>query len=244
MLKFAKALVKSALDKRGTATYNKASFGHDALHDIEKIATSYGLDVKTILDVGAHFGGSAENFRDRFPAATIHCFEPNPTSFEKLKLRFSADQNIKPHQIALSNEHGTLPFYVYENACINSLVPNAPFAESYNEVADTIDVEVNTTDSFLALQGISHVNFMKIDTEGREPEVLLGAIEALKKHAIDFLYLEFNSIFSEEKSSPLVKIASILEPLGYRFIATYNDYCTFDDQHFNVSNVLYFRKIT
>ena len=85
---------------------------------------------------------------------------------------------------------------------------------------------------------------MKIDAEGREPEVLLGAIEALKKHAIDFLYLEFNSIFSEEKSSPLVKIASILEHFGYRFIATYNDYCAFEDQHFNVSNVLYVRKIT
>jgi FkbM family methyltransferase len=236
-----RALIKRILDVAGYLVVTKRAFGHNHLVDIQKIAKSQNIDVTVILDVGAHHGGSAESFRSAFPDANIHCFEPDPRSFHILKTRFAQNNRIHAHPLALTDVEGTLPFFIYENTCINSLEPSAPCAETYGNVAEEIRVEVSTVDAFLAANKLTRVNYMKVDTEGREPAVLTGAMQALKDQRIDFLFLEFNSVITSEKSSPLVDIARILEPLGYRFIATYNDYCTFDDQEFSVSNVLFSR---
>jgi FkbM family methyltransferase len=243
-MKLVKLLVKKIFDAAGYLVVNKLDIGHDHLVDIQTIAKTHNIDMSLILDVGAHQGGSAKAFKRAFPDAKIHCFEPDPRSFEALERNLADKDRVYAHQLAVSDVAGNLPFFIYENTCINSLEPNAPFAETYGEVAKQITVQVLTIDEFLASNSLHHVSLLKIDTEGREPEVLNGALQALKKHQIDFLFLEFNSVVTSEKSSPLVDIAEILEPLGYRFIATYNDYCNFGEQGFNVSNVLFSRNFT
>jgi hypothetical protein len=61
----------------------------------------------------------------------------------------------------------------------------------------------------------------------------------LNSSAIHYIYVEFNSISDSLNYSPLVKISEILEPCGFRFVATYTDYLTFDHAQFNVSNALF-----
>ena len=57
--------------------------GQEAVSDIQKT----GKKISTIFDVGAHEGQSALKFREAFPLATIHCFEPVSVQYEKLATR-------------------------------------------------------------------------------------------------------------------------------------------------------------
>ena len=43
-----------------------------------------GIEVQTIFDVGAWIGNSGVAYREHFPKATVHAFEPFPDSFEEV----------------------------------------------------------------------------------------------------------------------------------------------------------------
>jgi hypothetical protein len=82
---------------------------------------------------------------------------------------------------------------------------------------------------------------LKSDTEGFDLEVLKGASSMLAQRAIKFIYFEFNDIRPRNDTSggALAPIDQLIRPLGYRFIATYNDYVLPDGELFLVSNALY-----
>ncbi len=233
--------LKAFLRGLGFQVFRTNRLGHDPLQDIVEISAQYGIPIETIFDVGAHRGGSTSAFRNRFPNAKILCFEPDPVSFELLSGQFAPDQQVNVFRQALADKPGIMPFHIYPNSFINSLNSNAPFAQTYGATAEVIEVEVSTIDIVVQINSIDRINFLKVDTEGFEPQVLQGAIDTLKSQKVDFLFLEFNSIYINERSSPLVEIARIVEPLGYRFVATYNDGCELGEKPFNVSNVLFVR---
>lgn len=53
-----------------------------------------------------------------------------------------------------------------------------------------VPVEIGTLDEFCQAQGIEHVNFLKVDTEGFDLEVLMGAVGLLGRNAIDVIQVE------------------------------------------------------
>ncbi len=82
---------------------------------------------------------------------------------------------------------------------------------------------------------------LKIDTEGFDFEVIKGASYLLAQKMIKFIYFEFNDINPRRDASggALAPIDQLIRPLGYRFIATYNDYVVPNGELFLVSNALY-----
>ena len=58
-----------------------------------------------IFDVGANVGQTAAGFREHFPGAEIHCFEPVPASFRALQSH-TAGMDIRCHQLAMSDTPG------------------------------------------------------------------------------------------------------------------------------------------
>jgi len=74
-----------------------------------------------IFDVGAHIGESVIEFKDCFPNANIHCFEPAKESFNKLKnLKFS---NIVFNNFALGEKDTKKMFYYYDVSSNSSFFP-------------------------------------------------------------------------------------------------------------------------
>jgi FkbM family methyltransferase len=174
MLRYLKKIAKEALHARGYNVWNHVSFGHDPVSDLQKLCRFQQRSMKVVLDIGAHEGGSTENFKRTFPASKFHCFEPDDRSFQKLKAKFDKNPNITINQIALSDAQSKRQFYVYDNACINSLVLDAPFAEVYDQNYTVIEVDTNTVDQYCEENGIETISLLKIDTEEHEPAVLQG----------------------------------------------------------------------
>src|SRR5690242_10115416 len=77
----------------------------------------------TVIDVGAHKGQFALLARHRFPAASIHCFEPLPEPRTRLTRLFGGDAGVRIHPVAASNEPGAASMHVSKLDDSSSLLP-------------------------------------------------------------------------------------------------------------------------
>jgi uncharacterized beta-barrel protein YwiB (DUF1934 family) len=79
-----------------------------------------------------------------------------------------------------------------------------------------IKINVNTIDNYVKQNNIKHIDYLKIDTQGYEEEVLKGSIETLKSGIVK--YIEVEIILSDyyEKTTNFYDMEKILLPLNYR----------------------------
>jgi FkbM family methyltransferase len=131
-----------------------------------------------VVDIGAHMGRYTIISSKRVGTnGKVICMEADPNNFETLN-----------HSIELNNLTNVISFN-----CI-----------TYSKEMDIVDVNtynrmhVNTLDYLLHQNGISHaeVNWMKIDVEGAELEVLKGATNILSKSKDIALLIEIHGISS------------------------------------------------
>jgi FkbM family methyltransferase len=154
-----------------------------------------------ICDVGANVGDYAKLLRSAFPLATIYCFEPVPKNFEQLE-KNTEDLNTNNILTALGSKTGVLKLYLGENnddgamatAYKDTLETFFPFVGQVNK---TVETPVTTLDTFF--KDKPRIDFLKIDVEGHELEVLKGAIELINDNRIDIIQFEFGefNIFSK-----------------------------------------------
>ena len=148
------------------------------------------------IDIGANKGDYSNTIRKLSPRAKIYAFEPHPKTFEQLQ--FSADKhNYMALNLACSDIAGKLKLYDYQGDQSGS-----EHASLYQDVIEKIhkgssaewDVDVTTIDRFVQEEGINKISLLKIDTEGNELKVLLGAKQCVEANLIDVIHLEFNEM--------------------------------------------------
>ena len=144
-----------------------------------------------IFDVGANIGEYAKELRTGFGVdSRIYCFEPGAAAFEKLLENTHQDRGISAHQFGLGETEGTFTLFFDKPestiASLYDLPTNHPWKGDRTE-----QVEIQTLDHFCRDNAISHINFLKIDVEGHEIQVLKGASEMLASNQIDYIQFEF-----------------------------------------------------
>ena len=130
-----------------------------------------------ILDIGAHLGNMALEMKGIWPYTNILCVEANPYAEEELKAK---DLNYKI--AALSWKSGDeKDFWVSTEWLLSS--GNSLYRENTPSYSDdkckTIKVMTHTLDELFP-NGESF-DFIKIDTQGSECDILIGGQELLKK---------------------------------------------------------------
>jgi FkbM family methyltransferase len=128
------------------------------------------------VDVGAHRGWYSDRMAARVGSrGTVHAFEPNPDSLDALTAVARHAPAIALHPVALSDKAatGSLMRPYVDSARVDAMgsISNPAVASAAH---DSVEVQVTTLDDSLGRQARA-VRFMKIDVEGHEHEVLLGA---------------------------------------------------------------------
>lgn len=191
---------------------NSLPRGIDVFSDIER---TYGLrNFRQVMDVGANVGQSAALYCEKFPEAQIHSFEPVQSTFKQLQEKSqSLGNRVSCHHKAVGDENGEVMINVGDNSEINSI--------KYNHSSQKERVEAITVDSFIETQPLDFVDFLKIDTEGFEIEVLNGCNQSLASKMIGILYIESGPVKSDRHFVPISKIIETLKEHDYELFGVY-----------------------
>lgn len=150
-----------------------------------------------IVDVGAWCGTWAMAMQPY--AKNINCYEPNKLHFECLTKNLSAHSNIRLYNQAVGNDDGFIKL-TEESATQNTRV-----------LLEKGNTKISKLDS-LELKG---VDFIKIDVEGLEMEVLKGADKILQE--VKYIMIELNGN-SEKYGSSKKDIKQHLKNLGFKVL--------------------------
>ena len=239
--------MRAVLERRGFWVRHRSilPFGIDYHHDIARLCDLYGGSIDVFFDVGANIGQTSTAALASFPRATIFAFEPDATSFGALTTNVH-DPRVKPFELALSDASGAAPFFDYGSfATSNSLVENAQYAERTGHPVTIRSVQRETLDEFCRHHAVERIDVLKIDTEGHELAVLHGATTMLSARRVRFVHVEFNTLLPKPGTTggALLPLSEILEPLGFRFVASYPEYMITSGDLFVTSNALFVQNV-
>lgn len=127
---------------------------------------------RAAVDIGAN-RGLYTYFLSGFCKKVVS-FEPQPWCFAKIATYATyAKQNITAHNVGLSSAAGSLDLYIPRDSDGAILDGLASFRHTNN--SDRLEVPVKRLDDY----ALAEVDFIKIDVEGHEYEVLDGAKETI-----------------------------------------------------------------
>ena len=167
------------------------------------------------LDIGACFGYYALKIRQLCgPEAQVHAFEPFPVNHALLEeqRRLNGMADIRIHQIALSNEEGSVAFETPPAS--NGGVGHIAGAGAAR--ANVVNVQCTTLDQFVARENLTRIDGIKLDVEGAELRVIEGGAESIRKfHPI--ILMELNPPCLERLGTSAAELLKRLQELGYSF---------------------------
>jgi FkbM family methyltransferase len=187
--------------KRGIKYY-KLGLEHRAI----EIASSYGIDKisfskdDVVIDCGANTG-DLHLYVSRFDCEYI-AFEPDPVAYKALNLNVPEYS----YNFALSDKTGELDFFISSDNADSSLVQPSHFTSKQL-------VEVKRLDENILR---NKIKLLKIEAEGHELEVLLGASNILD--IVEFIAVDGSCEKGIEKESTLEEVINYLIPMGFDII--------------------------
>ncbi|MGO4526317.1 FkbM family methyltransferase [Microvirga sp. 2MCAF35] len=185
----------------------------DAPPDIRRVLRR--TEIGIIFDVGANIGQSARRCAKSFPDARIYAFEPDRDNFARLSRLARRIRKLTCYRVALSAEPGTLQ--IVRDA--SDPTRHRVGTESAGEIER---IPAITVDSFCAEHGIGRIDYLKIDTEGHDLEVLKGTREMLASHRVAIVEVECGMNPDNTYHVPFEALKSCLEGHGYRLFRLYD----------------------
>lgn len=120
-----------------------------------------------VIDIGANIGTFAM-YAGQF-AEKVYAIEPEPHNLEALKNNIDINgmnDKVIPIPFGISNFKGTA--VIHDSGGGSSIKDDGAFGA---------EIEIMTLDNFFSLYEIDSVDVLKIDVEGSEVEIILGASE-------------------------------------------------------------------
>lgn len=167
-----------------------------------------GYRPRTMLDIGAHIGTFTQGFLESFPDCRPTLIEPNPFCHEALE-RLPHER----HAVAASSEGGKATLFLTKEwlQSTGSSLYRENTAFFRDEVVIEHEVEkVRLDDLFRGRR----FDFVKIDTQGAELDVLMGG-EALLRQA-DYILVEVSLVEFNVGAPPAEAVFAQLSRMGFR----------------------------
>lgn len=152
-------------------------------------------DCHIIFDVGCR---NDMIFLEINPYAEVHLFDPMPDS--KLK------EDVRFNNFALGSKEETVDFhYKYGSILHRTEEPK------FKGLHDTVEIQVKRLDNYCKLNKVRKIDYLKIDTEGYDFEVILGCGDFIKQ--IKYIQFEVFDYYANVKT--LEDITQYLTRMGF-----------------------------
>jgi FkbM family methyltransferase len=177
----------------------------EILQSIDKYLTKDSV----VLDIGANVGNHTVYWGKITKVRKIYAFEPIKATFSILSKNIEINSlvdKVKIYNVGLSDKitKGVVDRYLADN------IGGTSISES-----DNGDLELNRLDNFKEIMEEPLIDFVKIDVEGFEKNVLLGAINFFAKHKPIVFIESFQGINQYDFTYNFFKKLNYNEPIEY-----------------------------
>ena len=151
----------------------------------------------TVVDVGAHIGLYTLIAAKKVgPSGKVIAIEPDPENFKILKKNILLNllMNVEALQCAVYSTKEKVKLFLPEIEGGRTIFNTVMQDRARTSTENFIEVEANTLDNILESINITEVNWIKIDVEGAELEVLKGAVNTLSSNKNISLVIEIHGI--------------------------------------------------
>ena len=139
----------------------------------------------------------------------IFCFEPNKTAFNSLQKNLNVESEVELFNLAVSYNNESLRLYIDNN---NSLISSAHDIKN-----NYYDVETITLKDIFERNKIQKVDFVKIDIEGMEFDLIENLEDSIFQK-IDKFLIEYHDFYFTDGSQKLEKLKNKITLMGYDIV--------------------------
>lgn len=214
------------------------------------------------IDVGTLFGDTTVNLAHY--CTKVVAIEPNPLMKESMDyaIENNTEDKIIYHQIAASDKKGSVLLDIGDrlsknktNLALTSIVSEEDLIDGKSNTNNTVSVDTNTIDNIVIQDSLHDTpcKFIKTDTEGHDPFVLLGSMETISKWKPMIFFERITGMHSKKDSTTpsinknkMIDVLEKLYQLGYKYmISVPKDNCfMMTEDHMeavgeNLSNLLF-----
>src|SRR5437667_6404279 len=159
--------------------------------------------VTSVIDAGARFGlhPSWKPFKGEL---AYFMFEPDANEAKRLRMKYSKRPNVIVESLALAEKKGTLRLNLLRNPAMSTSCVRKPVSPLFwgerreqEEVVSVLCVKCTSIDDYCAANRVQ-VDFLKLDTEGSELQILRGAKKQVKENVLGVrCEISFGEVFEK-----------------------------------------------
>ena len=239
-LRMATALPKHQEEKKETGKTTNSTFQCSGESQVISRFINAG---KVIFDVGANAGDWTAEVLSQGHDVEVHLFEPIPHVYKKLIQNL--DKQLIFNNLGVGQKEEVKTFYYYEANPLLSTFYRRVDVEKQGWLNPPKEITVLTTtiDNYCQRHGIKRINFIKIDVEGGELDVLYGSQHFLETGRIDYLQFEYGGTYIDSKIT-LKEVFEYLQKFRYSIFKILPDRLEYkptflpEDENFEFSNFL------
>jgi FkbM family methyltransferase len=189
--------------------------------------------INTIFDVGCRYDSEFINFNGE-----VHYFDPVNEFIENLKNKQKLNKKSFYNNFGLGNENNQLYYYPTYESFYNR-INSCKISDDSNKIL----LEIKIGKDYVINNNIKTIDFLKIDTEGYELNVLQGFEECLE--IVKIIQFEYGGTFLDNNIK-LIDVINYLQEKGfYKFsYLTYNGPVLITDfnDHYQYCNIVCINK--
>ncbi len=177
-----------------------------------------------LFDIGANVCQWTKFVLNTNKRLNIHCFEPSKYTFKKL-INNNFPPNVICNNIGLSSAKKEQFIHIFKKGSgLNSLYQRKGLDERYGKIPQQQKekIQLDTLENYCRENDIKFIDYMKIDVEGHEFEVLKGGKTLFNNIQVNIIQFEYGGTFIGAHVF-LRDIFDLFEELNYNFYKIYPD---------------------